>query len=378
MTGQPALLPGGFSDRLPPAAEAASHLTRIIVDGFASHGYERVAPPLVETELSLAHWLGRPLGSALFRSPDPATGAALAIRPDITGQIARIAATRLRRAPRPLRLAYAGQVLRARATELDPARERTQAGAELIGNDSVVALAEVMGAAIEALQTAGVTAISIDLTTPELVQELAASRWPVADTDALLALLDGKDWGALDTPELRPWQALLAAAGPAEAALPALALIAPASAARLSALVTALGAALPAIRITIDPTERHGFEYQSWAGFSLFGAVEGAPLRQEIGRGGAYHIRHGNGATEPAAGVSLYIDTLVDAGLGQSLKPRIFLPPGTPAHDAAALRAQGFATVAALSSVQEADLTTSEPPADCAYIWTNGLATLKG
>lgn len=367
MTGQPALLPGGFSDRLPPAAEAASQLTRIIVDGFAGHGYERVAPPLVETELSLAHWLGRPLGGALFRSPDPATGAALAIRPDITGQIARIAATRLLAAPRPLRLAYAGPVLRAKATELDPARERTQAGAELIGNDSVAALAEVAGAAVGALLAAGVTDISIDLTTPELVHELAASRWPVADTNALLALLDGKDWGALDTAELRPWQALLAAAGPAETALPALAAIAPACAARLSALVAALPAT---IRITIDPTERHGFEYQSWAGFSLFGVVHGAPLRQEIGRGGAYRIRHGNGATEPAAGVSLYIDTLVDAGLGQSQKLRIFLPYGTPADEAAALRARGFATVAGLKA--------DDLPADCSHIWTNGVVTPKG
>jgi ATP phosphoribosyltransferase regulatory subunit len=116
MTAPPeALLPEGFRDRLPPAAEAAAGLTRAIVDGFAAHGYERIAPPLVEHEAGLAAWLGKPLGGALFRASDPATGAALAIRPDITGQVARIAATRLADAPRPLRLAYAGPVLRARA-----------------------------------------------------------------------------------------------------------------------------------------------------------------------------------------------------------------------------------------------------------------------
>ena len=38
--------------------------------------------------------------------------------------------------------------------------------------------------------------------------------------------------------------------------------------------------------VTLDPTERHGFEYQSWFGFSLFsGQASG-----EIGRGGSYRI----------------------------------------------------------------------------------------
>lgn len=362
MTKGAALLPGGFRDRLPPAAEAAASLTRAIVDAFTANGYERVAPPLVESEASLAGWLGRPLGGALFRSPDPATGAALAIRPDITGQIARIAATRLADAPRPLRLAYVGQVARARATELDPSRELTQAGAELIGSDSVPALAEIIRVAVEALRASGVENISVDLTTPELVRELATSRWPVADVEALTAALDGKDWGALETPELRPWQALLEAAGPAQPALAKLRTIAPACADRLAALV----AELPDIAVTIDPTERHGFEYQSWVGFSLFGTANGAPLRQEIGRGGAYRVQLPAGGTQAAAGVSLYIDTLVDAGLGQSLRQRIFLPLGTPPAVAASLRALGWATVAALAP--------ADTPASCSHIWTNGAA----
>ncbi|MCH3002809.1 ATP phosphoribosyltransferase regulatory subunit, partial [Listeria monocytogenes] len=38
------------------------------------------------------------------------------------------------------------------------------------------------------------------------------------------------------------------------------------------------------VALTLDPTERHGFEYQSWLGFSIFaGGVRG-----EIGRGGTY------------------------------------------------------------------------------------------
>lgn len=360
-----ALLPSGFRDRLPPAAEAASSLVRGVVDAFARRGYERVSPPLVEHEASLAGWLGKPLGGALFRTSDPATGEALALRPDITGQVARIAATRLADAPRPLRLAYAGQVARGRAGQLTPERELTQAGAELIGTDGEAGLAELIGTALEALSAAGVTDLSVDLTTPELVPALAAGRWPVADVPALLALLDGKDWGALTGP-LAPYRALLDLAGPADTALPQLAGLAPALAARLEALI----ARLPAVRITIDPTERHGFEYHSWLGFSLFGQAGGRPLRGEIGRGGAYAVTHADGRREPASGVSLYVDMLVDAGLGAVAQARLFLPHGTPDAVGAELRAAGWVTVQALSP--------DDSDAGATHVWNGTQPVAKG
>lgn len=361
-----ALLPSGFRDRLPPAAEAASVLTRIIVDGFAARGYARVAPPLVEHEASLASWLGKPLGGALFRTSDPASGAGLALRPDITGQIARIAATRLSDAPRPLRLAYAGPVLRARAGQLDPARELTQAGAELIGSDSVAALAELVSTALDTLAAAGVTDLSVDLTTPDLVPELAAGKWPVSDLAGLLAALDGKDWGALGSAEAQHYRQLLDLAGDADLALPRLARIAPSLAVELTALVKAL----PDVRITLDPTERHGFEYHSWVGVSLFGSANGKPFATEIGRGGAYRVRHPDGSEERAAGVSLYVDTLVDAGLGILPGRRLFLPLGTAPAVGAALRAEGWATVQGLCEMDSSE--------GCSHVWNGESPVAKG
>lgn len=367
MSEASALLPQGFRDRLPPGAEAAAALLRSVVDTLASHGYARVQPPLVEHEASLARWLGKPLGTALFRSPDPMSGAALALRPDITGQIARIAATRLAAAPRPLRLAYGGPVLRARGTQLAPARELTQAGAELIGTDSVAALAEMIAVSVEALERAGVTAICVDLTLPELVPALAAGPWPVADPQAVVAALDGKDSGALEALGAIAYCPLLEAAGPVSASLARLQAL-PIDAALLASLA-ALIAKLPAVAVTLDPTERHGFEYHSWIGFSLFGEANGTPVRGEIGRGGSYRVRHPDGTDEPACGFSLYIDSLVDAGLGESPARRIFIPEGTAAPTAAALRAEGFATVAALSPADTA--------AGCSHIWNGSAAVAK-
>lgn len=365
MSDAAALLPVGFRDRLPPEAEAASRLTRIMVDAFRARGYSRVSPPLAEHEPSLTRWLGKPTAAALLRSADPASGQSLAFRPDITGQVARIAATRLEDAPRPLRLAYAGPVLRARAGQLDPARERIQAGAELIGSDSIAALAELIGTALAALTSAGVTDLTVDITTPDLVARLAETRWPVSDLDRLLAALDGKDAGALATPELAPYRRLLECAGDAEGAMAVLHAMDP----ELSSLLGELVTALPGVRVTIDPTERHGFDYQSRIGFSLFGSAGQTPFGHEIGRGGTYRVRHLDGRLEPAAGVSLYVDPLVDAGLGQEPRRRIFLPPGTPAAIGESLRADGWCTVAALSE--------DDTPSQCSHIWNGKAAVAK-
>jgi ATP phosphoribosyltransferase regulatory subunit len=101
--------------------------------------------------------------------------------------------------------------------------------------------------------------------------------------------------------------------------------------------------------VTLDPTERHGFEYQSWFGFSIF--AEG--FVGELGRGGGYRIAHADGSTEAAIGFSLYPDPLIDAGFGAEESRRIFLPLGHDAERAKALRGEGWRTVAALSDADE-------------------------
>src|SRR6185369_15625323 len=169
----PGLLPEGLSDRLPPVAEASARLLRDVLDTVAAHGYGRVMPPLAEFEETLTLRLQSAGAQDLFRVVDPISQRTLALRPDMTAQVGRIAATRLAAAPRPLRLCYAGPVMRLRADQLHPERERMQLGAELIGSDSVAAAVEIVNVAIEALQSAGVTGITIDFTLPDLVDCLA-------------------------------------------------------------------------------------------------------------------------------------------------------------------------------------------------------------
>jgi len=345
----PGLLPEGLRDRLPPQAEAASRLMHRVIVAIGRHGYERVSPPLAEFEESLVGRLKAGRAQDLLRMVDPVSQRMLALRPDMTAQVGRIAVTRMGHAPRPLRLAYGGPVIKLRATQLRPERELAQAGAELIGTDSVAAVSEVLRVALDALEAAGVTDITVDLTLPDLVETLAAGAMPLpeARVATVRALLDAKDAGGLAAEGADAYLPLIAAAGPLDAALARLRALDPTQAldSRLAGVERIAAAIGGRAALTLDPTERHGFEYQSWIGFSLFGSG----LSGEIGRGGSYSIVHPDGREEAAVGFSLYLDPLVDIGLGVEPARRVFLPLGHDPEAAAALRRDGWTTVAALS-----------------------------
>ncbi len=345
MTIAPGLLPEGFRDRLPPQAEAASRLLHRAIVAIGRHGYDRVTPPLAEFEETLAGRLKSARSQDLLRFVDPVSQRTMALRPDITAQVGRIAVTRMAHRARPLRLCYGGPVLKLRATQLRPEREMIQAGAELVGVSSTAAVIEVLLVAIEALEVADVTGITVDLTLPDLVETLASGALPIDPDkiDAVRSRLDAKDAGALAALGAAAYLPLIEAAGPVALARAKLAGLGLES--RLDA-VDAIAAAIgDRATVTLDPTERHGFEYQSWIGFSLFGAG----LAGEIGRGGAYSIVDANGGEEQAVGFSLYLDPLVDAGLGQEPRRRIFLPIGYDTAAAIALRAEGWTTIAGLA-----------------------------
>jgi ATP phosphoribosyltransferase regulatory subunit len=305
MTLTPGLLPEGLRDRLPGQAAAQAKAVRALLDSIGARGFERIAPPLVEYEDSLAPRL-KSSRTDMARFVDPASQRTLAIRPDITPQVARIASTQMANAPRPLRLAYAGPVFKLGGTQLNPQRETMQVGAELIGSDSVDAACEMVGLAVDAMKAAGVADLTVDLTMPDLVTTLAGQVRSPDEIAKLDALLDMKDAGGLVSSGFADWLPLIAATG---AVGPALAALRTFDHARLIASriegVAAIAGSLKGVRVTLDPTERHGFEYQSWFGFSLFiGGMSGA-----IGRGGSYAITHPDGHEEPATGFSVYPDS---------------------------------------------------------------------
>ncbi|MBI2235657.1 MAG: ATP phosphoribosyltransferase regulatory subunit, partial [Magnetospirillum sp.] len=161
-----ALLPAGLRDILPPDAAHEAAVVDRLLRHFDGQGYERVKPPLIEFEDSLLEGAGSATAGQTFRVMDPLSQKMMGVRADITPQVARIATTRLGTLPRPLRLSYAGQVLRVKGSQLRPERQFAQAGIELIGSDSAAADAEVVALAGEALTELGVQGVSVDLSLP--------------------------------------------------------------------------------------------------------------------------------------------------------------------------------------------------------------------
>ncbi len=357
-----ALLPAGLYDLLPPEAEVEAAVTGRLIGVLSSHGYERVKPPLVEFEETLLSGAGSAMASDTFRTMDPISHRMVAVRADMTPQIARIAATRLPHRPRPLRLSYAGQVLRVRATQMRPERQFGQIGAELIGGLGPAADVEVIAVAGEALTEVGVPHLSVDITLPTLVPAIAEAYGIVGERAAALrAALDRKDVAAVaclagEAGELLAnLVAAAGLAGPARAALDRLDLPPRAciERGRLAAVLDGLDAAIPGVKVTVDPVENRGFEYHTGISFTFFARVDPAlgPLG-ELGRGGRYQAGDPS-APEPATGFTLYTDTILRTLPEGLAHRRVLIPLDADRGRAKALREEGWITVAALQPMSD-------------------------
>lgn len=345
------LLPNGLRDTLAPEAAQEARVIDQLLSRFQSHGYDRIDPPLVEFEENLLDGVGAATGAQVFRLMDPVSQRMMGVRSDITPQAARIAATRLASDPRPLRLTYAGSVLRVKGTQLRPERQFRQAGCELIGADTPNADSEVIAVAVKALEDAGVKNLSVDISMPTLVASVCDTM--NIDLVQMREALDKKDAAAVASLENETdggakslFSHLLGAVGPAEGALSALKQIdlpegARAECDRLEKVVAVLHADIPDVAITVDPVEHRGFEYQQGLSFTLFS--RGA--RGELGRGGRYWIEE---TKEAATGFTLYLDTILRvADLGPA-RNRILVPVETSMTRVDALREEGWTVLRAL------------------------------
>ena len=285
------LLPKGFEDLLSPDAEGEAEAIAALMTVFKDGGYARIKPPLMEFEdTMLVGGPGAALNDQTFRVTDKETGKMLALRSDITPQIARIVSSRLNDAVRPLRLSYANDVVRMSGSQQRTLRQFCQVGCELIDDGSDANLEEVVVLAAKGLQALGIEGVSFDFTLPCIFDDiLEASGVARDDIDPLRAKLSGE-------------------AGKAIAALKGVGL--PDKALRdVERLEVILGSAalqgLSGVNFTVDPLESKGFEYHKGIAFTIFAKN----VNGELGRGGAYAL----GSDSLATGFTLYMDTVRQA-----------------------------------------------------------------
>ena len=308
------LLPAGLSDLLAPQAQQDADAVEAVLSCFSQFGYQRIKPPLLEFETSLlADGPGAALADQTFRLLDPISRRMMGLRSDMTAQIARISGTRLASRPRPLRLAYGGDVMRVVPDVLNPERQLVQAGAEIIGRDDEGAVVEIILAGVLGLQKAGIKNVTLDLGLPHLAEVLLGKELAVMDADIkqqLFEAVSNRDISALASLPIAAAQKLadvMTASGASTDDLRALCADLDMSAAgKLDSLLTVadtLKNLLPDVAITLDPLDMQGFGYHTSISFSLF--AKG--LRGAIAKGGAYRT----GYNEAAVGISVYMERVL-------------------------------------------------------------------
>jgi len=154
--------PRGAKDILPPDGYKKSYLEGEAAAFLEAWGYRRVYTPTFEYYDALVQGNGPQIDEKLYRFVDR-DGHTLALRPEMTTPIARMAATRYTPAEMPVRLYYVGSVFRYDEVQAGRQREFTQVGVELLGAAGPAADAELVALAVSLLGRLGLRAFHVDL-----------------------------------------------------------------------------------------------------------------------------------------------------------------------------------------------------------------------
>src|SRR5258708_20119273 len=165
-------LPAGMRDLLPEEAAMRRTLARCVLDRFEVCGYSVGTPPVFEFAEVLERGLGTLDPADVLRFVEPESGEVAALRPDMTPQIARMIATRMRDRPLPIRLAYEGTVMRRRSGRARKHRQIPQVGVELAGTAALAGDLELLHLAGEAVSAAGLERFAIDVGDAGIVRGL--------------------------------------------------------------------------------------------------------------------------------------------------------------------------------------------------------------
>lgn len=192
------LLPEYIQDMLPDEAWRVEQLRSQILELLRKSGYQLVAPPLLEYAESLLLDGSADMDLRTFKLVDQLSGRTLALRADITPQVARIDAHLLNRQG-VARLCYAGSVLHTQPVGLTRTRELMQIGAELYGHAGIESDLEIQQLMLESLNVLGIADVHMDLGHVGVFRALVKhARLDRNLEGALFAALQGKDATTLE------------------------------------------------------------------------------------------------------------------------------------------------------------------------------------
>lgn len=339
--GERWLLPEGVEEYLPHQAERLEVLRRDLLNLFHSWGYELVIPPLIEYLESLLVGAGHDLDLETFKIIDQSSGRLMGIRADMTPQVARIDAHRLRRDV-PTRLCYLDTVLLTRQDGFAGSRTPLQLGAELYGHGGIESDIEMLRLMTETLTVTGLKEFYLDLGHVGIFRTLThkaqlnkqqeqilfdiLQRKARSELEAFLATIN------IDSALRRMLVGLVELNGAYDVLDEASTLLADGgdeiqrALESLHRIARVARSQLNKIPIYFDLAELRGYRYQSGVVFAAFAPGHG----QEIARGGRYdEIGRLFGRPRPATGFSSDLKTLMALNPPSTTKPSSILAPAS-------------------------------------------------
>lgn len=163
-------------------------------DLLKKYGYHAIQTPTFEFFDIFGKEIGTTPSKDLYKFFDR-EGNTLVLRPDITPSIARCAAKYYGEETLPVRLCYMGNTFINNISYQGRLKESTQLGAELIGDNSVDADAEIIALVVNALKTAGLQEFQIGIGHVGFFKGLVeAARLQEETETELITLLSNKNF----------------------------------------------------------------------------------------------------------------------------------------------------------------------------------------
>jgi ATP phosphoribosyltransferase regulatory subunit len=328
-------LPIGARDLLPATTRRRRAVTDRLLGVFERWGYREIAPPLIEYFEVLGRGLGSDERERCVRFIEAGTGDLVALRSDVTPQIARMVAQRVGGTVEQgdeLRLCYAATLVRLPRGRHEHA-ELHQVGVEYVGEPDPSADAELIGLCDEALVQLGLVDHRIDLAHTAIVRDALAfldlspareaelrERLARKDREGLLAVLERC---AVARGAREAFASLCTLHGPPallDEARTRLAVVGAGEAVdRLRTIVETVEREHPRThaRLILDLGEVRGFDYYTGMRVRVWAPGSAAP----IARGGRYdHMLARYGADLPATGLAIDLDALDEALIAAELE----------------------------------------------------------
>ncbi len=380
-TKQHWILPEGIEEILPEQAARFELMRRMLLDLYASWGYELVMPPTIDFIESLLTGTGHDLDLQTFKLVDQMSGRTLGLRADMTPQVARIDAHQLRRDV-PTRLCYIGTVLRTRPESIGDSRSPLQVGAELYGHAGIESEVEIISLMLETFSAMKVENVHLDLGNVDIYRGLAKQaglseeiesqlfdmlqRKAVTEINSLLDTLN------IDSKIKTMLASLPSLNGGKDVFASARRLLSHADVSVIKAIdylektaelmMQRFGTILPETKVHFDLSELQGYHYKTGVVFAAFVPQ----LGQAIARGGRYdNIGKVFGRARAATGFSTDLKVLNQLSKKQFVATeKIFAPVDCEQSVIAALRAEGKVVIEQLPG-QEADAKTNANAMGC-------------